>query len=190
MTKTVVFDVDGTLVDTRDLSIEAYHAVGVKPPADSWMSPWREWLTRYFAGDRRRAEATYRRKTKIYEQMLANCDITFYWMVPALVARELCHGTYGNVDIHILTGGAQVTTDVILRKLDIHPKVVRCGLNYADRAAFLADVPPGTLYLDNHPGTVSQLLVELPTVRSVLFDGQTFEQLMAEALYEPRRVTA
>ena len=39
-----VFDLDGTLVDTRQAVVEAYRAIGVEMPEDAWGKPYREWL--------------------------------------------------------------------------------------------------------------------------------------------------
>lgn len=38
------FDLDGTLIDSRKAVLQAYHDVGVTPPDDFFMKPWRDWL--------------------------------------------------------------------------------------------------------------------------------------------------
>lgn len=41
------FDLDGTLVDTRQAVLRAYMDVGVTPPDDFFVRPWHTWLTSY-----------------------------------------------------------------------------------------------------------------------------------------------
>jgi phosphoserine phosphatase len=41
---TYLFDLDGTLVDTRLAVKEAYRQVGVEMPDGAWGKPWTEWL--------------------------------------------------------------------------------------------------------------------------------------------------
>jgi hypothetical protein len=38
-----VFDLDGTLIDTRDAVVEAYRRAGALMPRDAWGKPWWEW---------------------------------------------------------------------------------------------------------------------------------------------------
>lgn len=39
-----VFDLDGTLVDTRLAVLDAYGRAGVNMPEDAWGLPWQDWL--------------------------------------------------------------------------------------------------------------------------------------------------
>lgn len=41
-----VFDLDGTLMDTREAVKHAYLLAGVRMPNDAWGKPWREWTTK------------------------------------------------------------------------------------------------------------------------------------------------
>ena len=38
-----VFDLDGTLIDTREANLGAYRAAGVEPPEDFAVRPWQDW---------------------------------------------------------------------------------------------------------------------------------------------------
>lgn len=40
----IVFDLDGTLIDTREAVREAYLAAGVEMPDAAWGKPWHTWL--------------------------------------------------------------------------------------------------------------------------------------------------
>ena len=52
----LAFDLDGTLVDTRDAVLKSYRAAGVEPPHDFWGKPWRAWLSDKQAHDRKNEE--------------------------------------------------------------------------------------------------------------------------------------
>lgn len=41
-----VFDLDGTLVQTRAANLAAYKELGVEPPEDFHIRPWQEWCTK------------------------------------------------------------------------------------------------------------------------------------------------
>lgn len=55
------FDLDGTLVDTKELIIASYKRVGVTPPEDFFGKPWQEWLD---------DEEKHRQKNEVYIAMI------------------------------------------------------------------------------------------------------------------------
>lgn len=64
----IVFDLDGTLIDTREAVREAYLAAGVEMPDAAWGKPWHEWLLQ----DRTTEEAVkiHRKKNELYREAL------------------------------------------------------------------------------------------------------------------------
>jgi phosphoglycolate phosphatase-like HAD superfamily hydrolase len=56
-----VFDLDGTLVDTKELVRAAYKRVGVTPPDDFFGKSWREWL---------KDEKLHQKKNQVYAAMM------------------------------------------------------------------------------------------------------------------------
>lgn len=42
----LAFDLDGTLVDTRDANTAAYRAAGIEPHPDHWRIRWETWCTK------------------------------------------------------------------------------------------------------------------------------------------------
>lgn len=40
---TIAWDLDGTLLETREANLMAYRSLGVEPPIDFNIRPWREW---------------------------------------------------------------------------------------------------------------------------------------------------
>ena len=67
----LVFDLDGTLVDTKKAVFEAYRYVGVNMPEDAWGKNWREWLTGPDAEKLHKAKNTiYLKTVGLYAQPL------------------------------------------------------------------------------------------------------------------------
>jgi hypothetical protein len=93
-----VFDLDGTLVDTRRAVVEAYGAAGVKFPAFAWGLPWRAWLPGLY-GEERAAEL-HAKKTEFYPEMLLN----HAEKLPA--ALVFCQLVAEGVSVGILTGAS------------------------------------------------------------------------------------
>lgn len=56
-----IFDLDGTLVDTRTAVVEAYREAGIELPEGAWGKPWTNWLK-----DKR----IHDEKARLYPEML------------------------------------------------------------------------------------------------------------------------
>lgn len=41
----LVFDLDGTLIETREANLAAYRSIGIEPPGDFHIRPWQEWVS-------------------------------------------------------------------------------------------------------------------------------------------------
>jgi phosphoserine phosphatase len=65
-----VFDIDGTLADTRPLVKEAYRLAGVEMPDHVWGQPWHAWLYNR-TESRAHAVSVHTRKTEAYLKLLA-----------------------------------------------------------------------------------------------------------------------
>lgn len=182
--RSVSFDVDGTLISTQELNRRAYAEVGVRVPDHAWGERWQDWLTNV-VGDYGTAVVLHARKTFIYADMVRDCDVSTIELPAGRVARELSHGLHGDVAVHLLTGGAQHSTEQVLRRLDIHAVAVHTNLDHVARVARLAQLPPGTLYVDNLATTVEKLLTQVPYIRSIHYVDQTYDEILTEALYEP-----
>jgi hypothetical protein len=62
-----VYDLDGTLADTKEAVVEAYRSVGVEPPEDFFGKSWQEWL---FNSDGSLNVEAHTRKNEAYVHML------------------------------------------------------------------------------------------------------------------------
>jgi phosphoglycolate phosphatase-like HAD superfamily hydrolase len=89
-----VFDLDGTLLDTRAAVIEAYRIVGVTPPKDFFGRSWKEWL---------KDERKHREKNEAYRHCLG--------LIEELPLLEMLR----NTNSMILTG-ASLEAVSLLRK--------------------------------------------------------------------------
>lgn len=69
----VVFDVDGTLVDTERLVREAYDSVGIAMPDSAFGTSWQEWLTPLCGDSVDEARLVNERKMIAYLRMLEEC---------------------------------------------------------------------------------------------------------------------
>jgi hypothetical protein len=58
---TYAFDLDGTLIDTKEAVVQAYRIAGVEMPEDAWGKPWHEWL---------KDETIHHKKNEVYPDML------------------------------------------------------------------------------------------------------------------------
>ena len=58
----VAWDLDGTLVHTRDANLAAYQALGVRPPSDFHVRPWQEWCSAEVHDEKGRLLPAYLRR--------------------------------------------------------------------------------------------------------------------------------
>lgn len=58
----VAWDLDGTLVHTRDANLAAYRALGVRPPLDFHTRPWQEWCSAEIHDEKGRLLPAYLRR--------------------------------------------------------------------------------------------------------------------------------
>lgn len=89
----LVFDLDGTLVRTREANLEAYRSLGVDPPQDFDVRPWQEWCS---PEDHERKLVVYPK----YVRMLAT-------LLPAYRLLEASGGT-------ILTNSNRKSLDAVV----------------------------------------------------------------------------
>jgi phosphoglycolate phosphatase-like HAD superfamily hydrolase len=174
--RSICFDIDGTLVDTRELNLRAYAQVGVEIPDDAWGRRWQEWLPEV-VGDPDRAIELHERKTSIYVDLILASTVADIELPCARIARELSHQEHGPVRVYLLTGASTRPVLKIIQHLDIHPNRLFSNLDYAARQRYLEKMPGGTPYLDDLAETVEQLRVDVPHIRPIRYTGQTYEQL-------------
>lgn len=82
----LVFDLDGTIIDTKQAVYAAYASVGVQMPEDAWGKPWYEWLDDSDA-HRRKAEV-YHEFIPGYSRPLPLLDIALEEQVPIITGAS------------------------------------------------------------------------------------------------------
>ena len=131
----LAFDLDGTLLDTREAVHLAYVQAGVTPPVDWWGLPWQAWLT---------DAAAHERKNAIYEGLVH----THVRPLPLLhLANAHPH------DYYILTGCSARAYSALARHFALQPKDVFLSLTLERRVERLRQLGATGLYFDDHPTT-------------------------------------
>lgn len=131
------FDMDGTLVDSREAVTAAYRDVGINLPRDAWGKPWQEWLPAMvgpgtLAETAERAQALHSAKNARYRnhghllRPLPTLDVLRYYA--AHRARVV-----------VLTGASVEAAIHVLAKLRVSDLVVQlnCGMTLNEKARTL-----------------------------------------------------
>jgi phosphoglycolate phosphatase-like HAD superfamily hydrolase len=111
-----VYDLDGTLIDSKRAVVEAYKAAGINPPDDFWGKPFSAWCD---------ANVAHERKNDLYPEMLKKYG-------KRLPTADLMAETGG----HILTGASYDATLYALGFLGLMT-VVDCIYDSCDDATKL-----------------------------------------------------
>lgn len=104
------FDLDGTLIDSRSVVLEAYRSVGVEPPSDFFIKTWREWLP-----DAQKHTA----KNEIYLKLIHK--------IQPLPLLELYRSLDGRC--MIMTGASMVAATAIAKQFGLNTKTMLCQMS-------------------------------------------------------------
>jgi len=186
----VIFDLDGVLVDTRDLVCEAYRHVGVTMPDDAWGKAWHEWLPGAIraaglpigsAGDVQRLRQA---KQRSYVTMLSHDGtIDRIALAPARLASRLI--TEDACQVYVVAGASFVPAVTILRGLNIpETRLIGYSLSAATRTSILRRVARNRLpsfnvvYVDDLEAGRS--VAERADIKFVRYDEQDELALLTE----------
>lgn len=158
--RSVSFDVDGTLIDNRQLVREAYELAGVKLSDADWArcfgKTFGEWLVEWCDGDYTRAWEVHRAKNQYYHELidrLATKDN--HILPPTLLAHELLSQQR---EIYIVTGASNVAAVTVLQFLtleSIHPAYVTAALSIEGKINWIREL--GTIHIDDDERIVEGL---------------------------------
>jgi hypothetical protein len=183
----VCFDMDDTLVNTRAAVTHAYHLAGVTMPADAFGKPWHYWLPSITKGDLNEATRIHEKKTRIYAEMLMHSSTPFTELPAARIARELISGiikTDWTINVCVLTCASRTSTRSVLTRLGIDPHLTQSELGLSERVGMLLTYPVGTVYVDDDCDTINTVRQNVRAVHSILYDGQSYDELRAQILGE------
>jgi FMN phosphatase YigB (HAD superfamily) len=140
-------DIDGVLVDSRELVRESYAAVGVDMPAQAWGYPWETWLPAA-VGSLEKAKELHDEKTRKYVETLKSGAAREYSLPFAGVARSLERDPACTV--YYVTGAAHDTAIAILNELGLKAEnLVGSGVSTSEREAIFRALGPTGVYIDD-----------------------------------------
>lgn len=100
-----VFDLDGTLLDSRDAVRRAYLEVGVTMPDDAWGTPWQSWC----------GIEEHSAKVRVYQRMLDAGEVP---TLPSIdVVRELLAA---KERVAILTGASHEALATFIKREELY----------------------------------------------------------------------
>lgn len=180
LTSCAIFDVDGTLVDTKDLVFRCYASAGVEMPDDAWGKPWNDWLIDYFDGDEAKARKAHKTKQATYLSTLDYTDLDA--LPPTNVAMTLHLAELATVGF--LTGAMRAPALKILAGLgfDLANHAFGCGMNVHQKVSTLRLFAQRyrVMYVDDDPDVCTLMRETIPEVHVLHYSTQTFDQLMED----------
>jgi FMN phosphatase YigB (HAD superfamily) len=146
--QTWCFDIDGVLIDSRDIVKESYKKAGVDMPNEAWGHPWQSWLPNV-AGSYYEAAQLHSKKTEIYVELLKNDGTARKHALPfAEIARALERDPVTNV--YYVTGASNDAATSILKELGLNVQnLVGSSLTTNDRESILKKLDATGVYVDD-----------------------------------------
>ncbi len=123
------FDLDGTLIDSREAVLESYRAVGVEPPPDFFMRSWHEWLSDSTLHDA---------KNRVYIQKLS--------LIKPLPLIRL-YFDLGQPSI--LTGASSVAVDMIAKAFGLKRRMIYPELTLVDKIKMMNNIKEGGIMFED-----------------------------------------
>lgn len=140
-------DIDGVLIDSRELVKESYRSVGIEMPIEAWGHPWKQWLPA-FVGSYEDAEKLHTKKTEMYVDVLKSGAVRDSALPFAMIARALERDPVSQV--YYVTGAAEKTAITILSELGLNPKnLIASSIATTPRADILKKLSPYGVYVDD-----------------------------------------
>jgi FMN phosphatase YigB (HAD superfamily) len=140
-------DIDGVLVDSRELVRESYLAVGIEMPVQAWGHPWQTWLPAA-VGSLEKAKELHVEKTKKYVETLKSGAARKHSLPFADIARSLERDPA--CAVYYVTGAAHDTAVTILNELGLKAEnLVGSGVSTSEREAIFRTLGPTGVYIDD-----------------------------------------
>ena len=165
--RSISFDLDGVLLNSRPLVRRAYRRAGLEMPDDEWNRvwglSWTEWLPQLMGGvfeARRLHEA----KNRAYAHILREETIRFTTAVHYF--REL---QQDGLTPYVVTCASEVAATLVLQRLDLTPMQVSAGLSVAEKISKIN--AHNLIHIDDD-------LVVIQSIRDgIHYVGQSVEEL-------------
>jgi hypothetical protein len=128
------FDLDGTLIDSREAVLTAYRAVGVEPPPDFFGKSWREWLL---------DPVKHKAKNAVYLKMIEE------GLVKELPLLELYRTLDRYEHAYILTGASLEAGAAIVKRWGFAQDRTYFGLSLDNKLQWMQFYRQGIMFEDN-----------------------------------------
>lgn len=182
MTKqTVVFDVDGVLVDSHDFTVECYKKAGVQMPANAFGKPWKAWLVDYFDGDYNQATNVHENKSLFYRtHAIARASMN---VLPAARLARVFMMMHENFDVKFISSSSELTMKMNINVAALpwnnYGVTDACEKGTLAKNMYLASLGSTGVYIDD------KFVHGIEVIRDVDFDlihytSQTTVELMDE----------
>ncbi|WP_157528525.1 hypothetical protein [Nocardia sp. NRRL S-836] len=172
-----MFDIDGVLVDTREIVRRAYAEVGVELPDHLWGTTWRNWLPPLCGGDLLRAQVVHDRKTRSHLDLLSRTRVTT--LAGAEAARELHSRGW---TVKFITSGTREVVQRTLHSADpsLNGFLAGTDLDSTGKRKALEEISPaGGVYVDDNYD-LGVKVTGGSTWKLVHFHGQAETELIKE----------
>lgn len=140
-------DIDGVIVDSKELVVESYKYVGIEMPIHAWGHPWQTWLPGT-VGSYEKAEQLHKQKTTAYVEVLKSgaaiaAALPFANVLRALERDPMCVVFY-------VTGASELTAITILQELGLNYKnLIGSSMSTTDRTPELMKLGKTGTYIDD-----------------------------------------
>jgi hypothetical protein len=126
------FDLDGTLIDSREAVYASYVEVGVSPPADFFSRPWQEWLN---------DETLHNRKNVVYVQKIP--------LIKPLPLMELYKDLRSRLHLPtIMTGASKVAAHAIANYFNLDHSLLYSELTVTAKINMMNRTRSGIMFED------------------------------------------
>jgi phosphoglycolate phosphatase-like HAD superfamily hydrolase len=140
-------DIDGVLIDSRELVRESYKHIGVDMPLEAWGHPWNTWLPGA-VGSYELAEQLHATKTREYVKVLKSGAVKrnalpFAQIMAALEQRN-------DTQVFYVTGATQEVADTILSELGLNNHaLLASSISTDDRLMIMQNISDTGTYVDD-----------------------------------------
>lgn len=140
-------DIDGVLIDSRELVVESYRRIGVNMPLDAWGHPWKTWLPGA-VGSYDLAAKLHAKKTEEYVEVLKSGAVRKNALPFAQIAAAL-ESTSTNT-VYYVTGAAEPVALTILSELGLKTSnLLGSGVSTDERLRIMRNIHDSGTYIDD-----------------------------------------
>lgn len=140
-------DIDGVLIDSRELVHESYRRVGVNMPESAWGHPWKTWLPAA-VGSYDLAKQLHDEKTKEYIEVLKSGTVPINALPLAHVMTAL--EQRDDTQVYYVTGASLPVAQIILSELGLNTDaLLAAGISTDDRYDIMKTISSSGTYVDD-----------------------------------------